>query len=178
MYTFIIKEEGPDLDVIVTRSMLALAAIAALFFRTGAYFIINLFSAAILCFAAIFIKLILVKLNGNKIALLAVSACILFFATQSITFAALLLVYGYLAKYLNRQPIIQIEENGVTIMKLFSKTICSWAEFSNIVLKDNLLTLDFKNNKLIQVSMVEDQTPVDEHEFNEFCKRFINRIEG
>ncbi len=173
MYTIFIKEERPDIDVIITRSMLALAAIASLFFRTDTYFIINLFAAVILLFAAIFIKLLLVKLKGNKIVLLLFSAILLFTATHVISFSIILLFYGYLAKFLKKQPIIQIEESGVTIKKLFSNVSFSWDDFSNVVLKDNLLTLDFKNNNLIQVAVNEKRTNIDERGFNEFCVRFI-----
>ncbi len=173
MYTFIIKEDGPDLDVIITRSMLVLAAVASLFFRTDTYFIINIFAALVLLFGAVFIKVLLVKLKGNKMVLLLFSAILLFIATQAITFTLILLFYGYLAKFLKKQPIILIAENGVTIKKLLSNTTFSWAEFSNIVLKDNLLTLDFKNNKLIQVKVDEKQTTIDEYGFNEFCVRCI-----
>ena len=173
MYTFFIKEEGADLDIIITKSMLALAAIASVFFRTDTYFIVNLLAAAILLFAAIFIKVLIVKLKGKKMVLLLFSAFLLFVATHAITFPIILLVYGYLAKFFKKQPIIQIAENGVTIKKLFSNTTFHWAEFSNIVLKDNLLTLDFKNNKLIQVAVYEQRTSSDEQGFNEFCVRFI-----
>lgn len=43
-----------------------------------------------------------------------------------------------------------------------------WKEISNVVLKDGLLTIDLKNNKLIQ-QYVGDNT--QEEEFNEFCRR-------
>jgi len=169
MYTFIIKEEGPDIDVIITRSLLALAAVASLFFCTGTYFIINLFAAVTVLFTAVFIKVLLVKLRSNKMVLLLFSAILLFIATHSITFPVILLVYGYLAKFLKKKPVILLAENGVTIKKLFSNTTFNWSEFSNVVLKDNLLTLDFKNNKLIQVAVDEMHTSPDEQAFNEFC---------
>ncbi len=45
-----------------------------------------------------------------------------------------------------------------------------WAEFTNIVLKDNLLTLDYANNKLFQRETVDDDDDdCDEDEFNEYC---------
>lgn len=43
-----------------------------------------------------------------------------------------------------------------------------WNELSNLILKDGLLTIDFKNNKLIQQEIdVNDE--VDEKEFNVYC---------
>jgi hypothetical protein len=43
-----------------------------------------------------------------------------------------------------------------------------WNEFSNVMLKDNILTLDFKNNKLLQAEIA---TPnINEEAFNTFAK--------
>lgn len=48
-----------------------------------------------------------------------------------------------------------------------------WADFNNIVLKDGMLTLDFKNNKLFQKETIDDDTDADEDEFNEYCRKKI-----
>ncbi len=47
-----------------------------------------------------------------------------------------------------------------------------WSDLSNVVLKDNIITLDFKNNKLIQG---EINTSVDENIFNAFVKDQLNK---
>jgi hypothetical protein len=47
-----------------------------------------------------------------------------------------------------------------------------WDELSNVVLKDNILTLDFKNNKLLQS---EINTTVDETAFNVFAKEQLSK---
>ncbi len=65
-----------------------------------------------------------------------------------------------------------------------------WSDFSNIVLKDDLLTLDFTTNKVLQVepdwnmSVAEDGFepwevgegyPETEQEFNDFCRQQLNK---
>jgi len=45
-----------------------------------------------------------------------------------------------------------------------------WQQFKNVMLKDNLLTLDFSNNKILQKETETDVSPETEKEFNEFCK--------
>jgi hypothetical protein len=51
-----------------------------------------------------------------------------------------------------------------------------WSEFSNIVLRDNLLTLDFNNNKLFQRETVDDDDEdCDEDEFNQYCRRRLGQ---
>lgn len=59
----------------------------------------------------------------------------------------------------------------------FPKKEFDWNLFSNVILKDNILTLDFKNNKLIQ-SEIEKSQNANEVEFNEFAQSKINVIEN
>jgi hypothetical protein len=48
-----------------------------------------------------------------------------------------------------------------------------WSLFSNVILKDNILTLDFKNNKLIQAEI--ETKDVNEEAFNTFAKGQVNK---
>ncbi|MBL7770677.1 MAG: hypothetical protein JNK20_16990 [Flavipsychrobacter sp.] len=51
----------------------------------------------------------------------------------------------------------------------------SWGEFTNIVLKDNLLTLDYTNNRLFQRETVDDEDDdCEEDEFNNYCRTRLN----
>ncbi len=45
----------------------------------------------------------------------------------------------------------------------------TWQQVKNAMLKDNILTLDFTNNKIIQKETESDVSPETEREFNEFC---------
>ena len=47
-----------------------------------------------------------------------------------------------------------------------------WSALNNVVLKDGLLTLDFKNNRLLQKEVADDdeEDDADEEEFNSFCR--------
>lgn len=54
-----------------------------------------------------------------------------------------------------------------------------WQDFTNIMLRDNLLTLDFKNNKLIQRETADDDEGEDdcsEEEFNSYCLERIQNL--
>ena len=54
-----------------------------------------------------------------------------------------------------------------------------WDEFNNIILKDGLLTLDFKNNTLFQKEALDDDEPdAEEDEFNEYCKMQLKNAEA
>ena len=53
----------------------------------------------------------------------------------------------------------------------FPKRTIQWKELSNIILKDGLLTIDFKNNTIIQQLIERTEHPVNEKEFNDFCSK-------
>jgi hypothetical protein len=51
----------------------------------------------------------------------------------------------------------------------------NWRDLNNIILKDGLLTIDFKDDKIIQHIIDEKETAVDEKEFNDFCREKLNK---
>ncbi len=50
----------------------------------------------------------------------------------------------------------------------------SWQDLANVVLKDGILTIDFRNNKLIQKEIESQTSAKEEQEFNEFCQARLN----
>ncbi|MEO5500299.1 MAG: hypothetical protein ABIR31_02550 [Ginsengibacter sp.] len=71
--------------------------------------------------------------------------------------------------YLAIQKLSVIFSGKVVTLNFFPKKEYEWNQFSNVVLKDGILTLDFKNNKLFQ-GEIEDDTLIKEREFNSFVK--------
>lgn len=49
-----------------------------------------------------------------------------------------------------------------------------WDQFSNVVLKDNILTLDFTNNKLLQAEI--ERANINEEAFNTFAQEQLNKL--
>ena len=79
---------------------------------------------------------------------------------------SLLALFERLAK----KPLeIGFSSTEVAINTLFKKKY-SWSQFNNIVLKDDLLTLDFRNNRLFQRETIDDDSDAGEDEFNAFCR--------
>lgn len=72
---------------------------------------------------------------------------------------------------------IAFDDEGILINS-FPKKQYAWSAIANVVLKDGILTVDFRNNKLIQK---EIETPVTinlETEFTEFCRnRLVNNLQ-
>jgi hypothetical protein len=81
-------------------------------------------------------------------------------------------VLEYQAKY----PLeLGFSGEGVVINQLFRKKY-PWSVFNNILLKDGLLTLDFKNNKIFQREAIEENDPeAGEDEFNDYCRDQLSK---
>lgn len=67
---------------------------------------------------------------------------------------------------------IAIDPAGVVI-NTFPKKHYQWNELQNVVIKDDFITLDFKNNKLIQKQINEPVKPELAAELNQFCKALL-----
>jgi hypothetical protein len=60
--------------------------------------------------------------------------------------------------------------DGVVLNSLFKKS-WAWTSLESVKLKDGLLTLNFRNNKLIQKEVLDDDEPeAPEDEFNDYCR--------
>ncbi len=62
-----------------------------------------------------------------------------------------------------------VDKNEVSYPSFPQRSI-RWDELNNIVLKDGLLTIDFKNDKILQSEIIESSAGLNEQEFNEFCR--------
>jgi hypothetical protein len=59
----------------------------------------------------------------------------------------------------------------------FPRKKIEWNEVSNLIFKDNILTIDLKNNKLIQHTIDENENEdLDETTFNTFVQQKLNNI--
>jgi hypothetical protein len=94
-----------------------------------------------------------------------------FFQWISIAFIILALL-EYHAKYAIE---IGFSEKEILINTLFKKRV-QWADLSNVILKDGLLTMDFHNNKILQKEVDDDEDDdADEEEFNKYCREQLSK---
>ncbi|MEP7231185.1 MAG: hypothetical protein ABI691_13080 [Ginsengibacter sp.] len=64
--------------------------------------------------------------------------------------------------------------NDNVVQKLnFPKAEYPWNSFTNVMIKDKILTLDLVSNKLVQLE-IENEESIDELRFNEFASHQIN----
>lgn len=60
------------------------------------------------------------------------------------------------------------------VRNTFPSTSYEWYEIDNVVIRDNLFTLDLRNNKIIQKPLEEPVSPEMELEFNNFCREQLH----
>jgi hypothetical protein len=75
-------------------------------------------------------------------------------------------------EYQTKRPLeIGFDRDRVVINTLIRRKY-DWSDFSNIILRDGLLTLDFRDNHLLQKEIAddEDEDDADEDEFNDYCR--------
>jgi hypothetical protein len=68
---------------------------------------------------------------------------------------------------------IGVDDNGIVFNSLPVKSY-RWNEIGNMLLKDNIITIDFTNNKIYQKEVEADVNTALEKEFNAFCNRKLN----
>jgi hypothetical protein len=76
----------------------------------------------------------------------------------------------FLHTRIRRFFIFSFSPDGIAVNSFPKKTRVAWPEVAHAVVKDGLLTINFRNNKVWQH---EIYNPVDEHRFSEFVKENV-----
>ncbi len=83
-----------------------------------------------------------------------------------------LLVMGLLERQAKKNLEIGFHKEGV-VFNSFPRKKYTWSDFENIVLRGNLLTLDFADNRLLQRETIDEEGDADEDEFNAWCRAHL-----
>ncbi|UCJ08818.1 hypothetical protein KTO58_06420 [Chitinophaga pendula] len=105
------------------------------------------------------------------------SGC-LYFLSHLYPLAALFMLIagiglGYVgwAEYKMFQPaFVKLENTGITVPTTFSTHQFSWNQLNNVILNNDLLTLDFRSNKILQLEVLDNIHPEQAAAINTYCK--------
>lgn len=89
--------------------------------------------------------------------------------------ALFFIAMSFLEKPANMPPEIGFSEFGISF-NTFPRRSVNWNEVNNVVLRDDLLTIDYKNNKLFQREIAPGTEKAVEKEFNDFCALYTRNI--
>ena len=89
--------------------------------------------------------------------------------------AILYAIAGLLEKQVKFPQEIGFSENEISF-NTFPRKVLKWNELNNTLIKDGLITIDLKNNKLFQKEIEGYVTADIEKEFNDFCHRCLTAV--
>lgn len=122
-------------------------------------------------------SIILEKRKTKRLTLDVALICIALFwiAKGDYAIAVVILLFAAIGFYTNRRLVATFSDDNIFYPSFISKTY-SWSEISNVILKDDVLTIDLKSNKLLQTTLpVTSSEGIDEKEFNAFCQQQLSR---
>lgn len=91
--------------------------------------------------------------------------------------ALLLIIVALIGFYINRKKVVTISDDGIRYPFFIDKSI-SWTEIENIRLRDDILTIDLKNNQLFQSPVITGGPHQDEKAFNDYCLKRMKADAG
>ena len=94
---------------------------------------------------------------------------------QNYWLAIALLLLAFLNGIAGRKLLLSFFPDRIELPALPKRTIL-WNELNNVILKDRILTLDFKNDRLIQGEIDEKSFCIDERAFNGFCSQQLPQL--
>ena len=171
MYTFyLVNNNKPDLDIVVTRAMFAIVTAAA-FAQYADYGAVAIGAGVFFIIIAFFLRSIMNYFRIPVLVMLIMAIVLMCLVTKSPYFALILILHWLLVKYRSRPSRVDIDPGGVRIVSFLNDRLYPWAVLQNVVLKDGLLTIDFSNNKISQSPVTPKDTTLDEKSFNQFCRQ-------
>ena len=84
------------------------------------------------------------------------------------------LIYVGWMEYKVFQPsYVRFDTTGITLPKTFSTKLVGWNELNNVILRNDVLTIDFKNNKILQLEILDDPAQAQREELNTFFQKRV-----
>ena len=189
-YDYVIVTKAPaGYKLIDLISQLMLLMAAAAFIYEGAKNLTDSFLADIISLASLYflaaaiiiywlIYCFIRKRNGYDVFYrfaLFIAACGWYLNKQQWFYMSI----SYLIASVLERPLKVTPEVAFDTEELVFNTVPKkkylWDQVANVVLKEGILTIDLKNNKLIQKEIDADISEADEQDFNDFCRHQLKK---
>lgn len=104
-----------------------------------------------------------------RFALMVAGIGWMLFPLHKYLFGIVYIIIGLLEKQTKFPSEIGVDKEGILINS-FPKKQFAWSDVRNALIKDNILTIDFKSNKLLQKEIQDFVSKEMQEEFNVFCR--------
>jgi succinate dehydrogenase/fumarate reductase cytochrome b subunit len=108
-------------------------------------------------------------------AFVSLTGCLFFLSHMQPLISGLLFLTGIASAYIGWaeykifQPcFVKVDMMGVTLPGTFSERLIGWNQLNNVVLRNDLLTIDFRNNKVLQLEVLDEADTATADEMNAF----------
>lgn len=111
--------------------------------------------------------------NKNKISyrLAALYTAIIIWTVIEYWWIGIICFILSLLYQVSKKPLLINFSNEKIGYSSFPKRKVLWNELTNVILKDGILTMDFKNNRILQAEISNGNPEIIEKEFNDFCRQ-------
>lgn len=141
--------------------------------KKGAIDNLSYFSAGLLiCFFA-FRWMVKRDTIENEMISLSFSVAIITWIISQLYWVAAVILFLFIIQEISRRKLLVLVFEDSISYPSFPKRIIEWKELNNVILKDDVLTIDLKNNRVYQN---ETLSVIHEAEFNEFCQSRIQSL--
>ena len=142
-------------------------------FYTNETWIKNIIGVGFICsLLAVFffvIKKFSHYLSNFPIEILFIICAILFLITGNYLQGLLLMIFSFFSFVTSKKLLIQFTIDGIRYPS-FPAKLFLWSEVDFVLLKDDILTLEMKDNRLLQFTLKKQiADAIDTNEFNAFC---------
>lgn len=93
------------------------------------------------------------------------------FAFFMLLIAAVFVVIYFIERRWGSPFLLLINEEGLVFPRLFSSQRIAWKELQFVLVRGSLVTLDFRNNRVLQLELSAPLTEVEVIKLNEYCAR-------
>lgn len=167
----------------IISSLLILSAVSSLMYFAFSYFFTEqLRNAAIFLFVVCAIILIIwfvilfsKRYIPYRYAFFLCGLAFMFYYPQPTAkyfLGGLYIILGFIENIVRKPKTITVNDSGILFSGLPGKYF-AWEKIGNMLIKDGLITIDFKNNKLYQKEIEGYTTKEIEQEFNAFTSSKI-----
>ena len=166
-FQFEIKSNPFEIVVPGLRALLLLSFLLILFTGKAQSWYQFYLPAFILLGTSLFLQKLMVDLTIPGTLLVLLGGVLVLIATGNLIAPIVTSGMYFLLQAVYRAPVMVIEKKGITLKKTLTSRYYNWQQLNNVVMKDQLLTLDFTNNQVLQLEISGNEP--DEETFNRYC---------
>lgn len=128
---------------------------------------------SVMAFGMYLVKIYTSLLKPFRIEIAFIVFALIWFMMGYYLMPLLLLLFAILGFYTNKKMVIHFKKEGILYPSFPPKTLL-WTAVDFVLLKDGILSIEMKDNRLMQFTLDESTAnEIDSFSFNNFCKKQV-----